>query len=177
MRPQLAMAALFMFVIGSSLLLLRARPGTMAPPVLVSEQGRPEREAETQTVERGNRLGGAAATAAAKGVLNENDRDDRPAPAAAPNDEGLARGGAPSASAFGGPESASGEPGQKMAMPGRGCSDAELALKSAVKQADKDLARDALAACRKGDGGPGMPTAPAQADPQATATASSKPSP
>src|ERR1700744_5867750 len=30
MRPQLAMAALFFLVIGSSLLLLRARPGSMA---------------------------------------------------------------------------------------------------------------------------------------------------
>jgi hypothetical protein len=40
MRPQLAMAALFMFVIGSSLLLLRARPGTMGP-VSVSEEGSP----------------------------------------------------------------------------------------------------------------------------------------
>ncbi|MFO0550403.1 MAG: zf-HC2 domain-containing protein [Polyangiaceae bacterium] len=43
MRPQLAMAALFMFVIGSSLLLLRARPGTLAPPVQISEQGNPEK--------------------------------------------------------------------------------------------------------------------------------------
>jgi hypothetical protein len=31
MRPQLAMAALFFLVIGSSLLLLRARPGTVSP--------------------------------------------------------------------------------------------------------------------------------------------------
>jgi hypothetical protein len=178
MRPQLAMAALFMFVIGSSLLLLRARPGTMAPPVLVSEQGRPEREAETQTLERGNRAGGAAMTAATKGALAESDRDDRPAPAAAPNDEGLVKGGAPTsaASAFGGPESA-GEP--KVAMPSQGCSDAELAVKLAVKQADKKLAKDALAACRKGDGGPGMPAAPVASDPQATATAtaSTKPGP
>lgn len=39
MRPQLAMAALFMFVIGSSLLLLRGRP---SGPVKVSEEGRAE---------------------------------------------------------------------------------------------------------------------------------------
>lgn len=173
MRPQLAMAALFMFVIGSSLLLLRARPGTMAPPVLVSEQGRPEREAETQSVERGSRTGGGAATAAAK-ALADSDRDDRPAPAAAPNDEGLLKGAA--ASARGGQESASGAP--RVAMPeSAGCSDAELALKSAVKEADKERARDALAVCRRGDGGPGMPAAPQQGDPQATATASTKPSP
>lgn len=166
MRPQLAMAALFMFVIGSSLLLLRARPGTMAPPVLVSEQGRPEREAESQTIERGNRTGAPAATAAAKAA--EVDRDDRPAPASAPNDEGGAKGGAASAmaSGFGGPESA---PEPKMAI-GKGCADAELALKNAVKDKDKQLAKDALAACRKGDG-QGMPAAPLPGDPQSTATA------
>src|SRR5512143_2988932 len=37
MRPQLAMAALFFLVIGSSLLLLRARPGTVVAPVRVTE--------------------------------------------------------------------------------------------------------------------------------------------
>lgn len=40
MRPQLAMAALFCLVIGSSLLLLRARPGTLGP-VRVTENGAP----------------------------------------------------------------------------------------------------------------------------------------
>lgn len=43
MRPQLAMAALFFLVIGSSLLLLRARPGTLGP-VAVSENGAPAPE-------------------------------------------------------------------------------------------------------------------------------------
>jgi hypothetical protein len=41
MRPQLAMAALFMLVVGSSLLLLRARPGTGGAPVEVTERGAP----------------------------------------------------------------------------------------------------------------------------------------
>lgn len=42
MRPQLAMAALFVLVIGSSLLLLRAKPGTVATsPVRVTEHGVP----------------------------------------------------------------------------------------------------------------------------------------
>lgn len=42
MRPQLAMAALFVLVIGSSLLLLRAKPGTVGiSPVRVTEQGVP----------------------------------------------------------------------------------------------------------------------------------------
>ena len=44
MRPQLAMAALFMFVIGSSMMLLRARPGTLSPPVTVRDEGRPGAE-------------------------------------------------------------------------------------------------------------------------------------
>lgn len=44
MRPQLAMAALFCLVIGSSLLLLRARPGTLGP-VRVTENGSPAAEA------------------------------------------------------------------------------------------------------------------------------------
>jgi hypothetical protein len=48
MRPQLAMAALFMLVVGSSLLLLRARPGTMGAPVQVTQRGEPGPAAEEQ---------------------------------------------------------------------------------------------------------------------------------
>jgi hypothetical protein len=45
MRPQLAMAAVFVLVIGSSLLLLRARPGTPSlAPVRVTERGEPSPE-------------------------------------------------------------------------------------------------------------------------------------
>lgn len=41
MRPQLAMAALFVLVIGSSLLLLRPKPASMPTPVRVTERGVP----------------------------------------------------------------------------------------------------------------------------------------
>lgn len=66
MRPQFAMAAVFMLVVGSSLMLLRARPGTMSPPVQVSEQGRPE----TVPAEK------AAAPAAKGGLEYENKERD-----------------------------------------------------------------------------------------------------
>ncbi|APR87089.1 Fe-S oxidoreductase [Minicystis rosea] len=58
MRPQLAMAALFFLVIGSSLLLLRARPGTLGP-VRVSEVGAPAPEITSE-----QQQAAAAATAA-----------------------------------------------------------------------------------------------------------------
>jgi hypothetical protein len=44
MRPQLAMAALFVLVIGSSLLLLRPKPASMPSPVRVTERGVPAPE-------------------------------------------------------------------------------------------------------------------------------------
>ncbi len=53
MRPQLAMAAVFVLVIGSSLLLLRAKPGTTSiGPVRVTERGEPspERDEGAQSV-------------------------------------------------------------------------------------------------------------------------------
>lgn len=43
MRPQLAMAALFMLVVGSSLLLLRGRHGDLGAPIEVTELGQPTR--------------------------------------------------------------------------------------------------------------------------------------
>jgi TolA-binding protein len=49
MRPQLAMAALLLLVIGSSLLLLRGRPGEQQN-VLVTERGVPESEADTVAI-------------------------------------------------------------------------------------------------------------------------------
>ncbi|HWA71264.1 MAG TPA: zf-HC2 domain-containing protein [Polyangiaceae bacterium] len=49
MRPQLAMAALLLLVIGSSLLLLRARPGEQKS-MMVTERGVPEGEPETVAV-------------------------------------------------------------------------------------------------------------------------------
>jgi hypothetical protein len=42
MRPQLAMAALFVFIAGSSLLLLRGGARTSPAPVAISEQGEPD---------------------------------------------------------------------------------------------------------------------------------------
>ena len=56
MRPQLAMAALFFLVIGSSLLLLRAKPGTSGfAPVRVTERGAPAVEAEAPAAPRRRR--------------------------------------------------------------------------------------------------------------------------
>ncbi len=49
MRPQLAMAALLLLMIGSSLLFLRARPGARES-LHVTERGVPESESETVTV-------------------------------------------------------------------------------------------------------------------------------
>jgi hypothetical protein len=72
MRPQLAMAALFMFVIGSSLLLLRARPGTVAAPVSVDQQGAPELARAEKNKDAAEGDARPAARAAAG-----NERDDR----------------------------------------------------------------------------------------------------
>jgi hypothetical protein len=44
MRPQLAMAAVFVLVVGSSLLLVRAKPGTGGSPLQVTERGVPAPE-------------------------------------------------------------------------------------------------------------------------------------
>lgn len=49
MRPQLAMAALLLLVIGSSLVFLRARPGDRES-VLVTERGVPESEGDSVTI-------------------------------------------------------------------------------------------------------------------------------
>lgn len=85
MRPQLAMAALFMFVIGSSLLLLRARPGTMAPPVQVSEQGRPESQPPAPYGgDHGARPGSPAPASEAKGDARMEERGPGEAGARAP---------------------------------------------------------------------------------------------
>ncbi len=70
MRPQLAMAALFLFVIGSSLLLLRGRPGA---PVQVSEQGRPAPRADAPqpTKPAAQEVAGRQAAPGAKGFASE----------------------------------------------------------------------------------------------------------
>lgn len=175
MRPQLAMAALFMFVIGSSLLLLRARPGTMAPPVLVSEQGRPEQEHETveQPTDRGRAFQGAS-----KGAI-EADRDGKIAPTPAEPESAAPKALATStASASGGADEYGGGLADALAKRDKdGCAAAEPALRFALKNApsetDKKLAEDTLKACRKGES-PGKTQQPAASSPpgvQATATA------
>ncbi len=60
MRPQLAMAALFMLVVGSSLLLLRARPGTVGAPVQITERGEPAPAATAapESISGARRFGG-----------------------------------------------------------------------------------------------------------------------
>ena len=74
MRPQLAMAAVFVLVIGSSLLLLRAKPGTTSiGPVSVTERGEPSPDRDE----------GAAALAAAPTGAAIGDADQPPPPAAA----------------------------------------------------------------------------------------------
>jgi len=90
MRPQLAMAALLLLMIGSSLLFLRARPGARES-VRVTERGAPEAENETVTV----------VPLPARARAGEPETEARPAPAAereakreksaaAPEDEGFA---------------------------------------------------------------------------------------
>lgn len=91
MRPQLAMAALLLLMIGSSLFFLRGRPGAR-DSVLVTERGVPETEAEhvairpAPPVERSDAPAAAAAAASAmpKLALAKNEaqapreRDDKP---------------------------------------------------------------------------------------------------
>ncbi|MFO0592274.1 MAG: zf-HC2 domain-containing protein [Polyangiaceae bacterium] len=68
MRPQLAMAAVFVLVIGSSLLLLRAKPGTTSiGPVRVTERGEPspDRDDAPQAAAAPTAMQGAAPSAVA----------------------------------------------------------------------------------------------------------------
>jgi hypothetical protein len=73
MRPQLAMAALFFLVIGSSLLLLRARPGTLGP-VRVTESGAPTPEVAAAAAPAATAMAAATASpadpAAAEGAID-----------------------------------------------------------------------------------------------------------
>lgn len=118
MRPQLAMAALFFLVIGSSLLLLRARPGTLGP-VRVTENGAPAAEVVAEAPERGAPQQVAAAPAA---------------PSAAPAD--VAAGAAPPAPAgYGAAEAkAKGDNAEKeSAKPIESGADARAALAAALE--------------------------------------------
>lgn len=174
MRPQLAMAALFMFVIGSSLLLLRARPGTMAPPVQVSEQGRPQTESVEEKEGRSEQQGrGAAATAAIGGKgAQAAARDDaeidnnRPfAPAAAPESVAESGAGKSAASATSSPAS----PQALALQEGNGCAALETLAKDGGNEEDKKLAENALKDCRKREN---SKATPAKLGASATATAS-----
>lgn len=82
MRPQLAMAALFFLVIGSSLLLLRAKPGTVGAPVRVTERGAPSpepTELAPQAAAAAPAEAAAAATAApADPIGRAEDKADSP---------------------------------------------------------------------------------------------------
>jgi hypothetical protein len=93
MRPQLAMAALLVLMIGASLLFLRARPGSSGS-VHVTERGIPESEAETFS------MAPAAEPESDEGSLAhgamDDDRtaarakrraEDEPAPAASPGEQ------------------------------------------------------------------------------------------
>jgi hypothetical protein len=77
MRPQLAMAAIFMLVVGSSLLLLRAKPGAGVAPVEVSERGTPATMPADQAYDEEGSLGrarqakGADAPAAAEPAMDD----------------------------------------------------------------------------------------------------------
>jgi hypothetical protein len=74
MRPQLAMAALFFLVIGSSMLLLRARPGSMAvAPVRVTERGTPAADPVAQAGAAPAPAAPAATAVAAADVDKEKD--------------------------------------------------------------------------------------------------------
>jgi tetratricopeptide (TPR) repeat protein len=81
MRPQLAMAALLLLLIGSSLVILRGRPGER-DSVMVTEQGLPGSEAETLTVPLPERTPEQAEDKSA--TLDRAEAKGRSAAAAAP---------------------------------------------------------------------------------------------
>lgn len=116
MRPQLAMAALFVLVVGSSLLLLRARPGTVGAPVAVTQRGEPgptsdvaeePKRAEARGAENAPKVGGLREGYRADEDRAEAKKND-PSPIAATPPATVADGAAATAS----PESASAGEGQ-----------------------------------------------------------------
>jgi hypothetical protein len=130
MRPQLAMAAIFFLVIGSSLLLLRARPGTIGP-VSVTERGSPAPEPAEL----------AAANAGASRAV------DAPAPpAATPAESTPERGPVPQALVFKDREDARASLAEARALRDRaGCAATVLKLDAiAVSFPGTQLAADAM---------------------------------
>ena len=109
MRPQLAMAALFMFVIGSSMMLLRARPGAVSPPVTVRDEGRPGVDGvpagrprpDTESLRAddvdGDMGRGAKARAGDRSTLEDAPRPSAPQAAIAEGKSGSAESAVPSA--------------------------------------------------------------------------------
>src|SRR6185369_1453554 len=78
MRPQFAMAALFMLVVGSSLLLLRARPGTLGAPVQVTQRGEPGPASDAQQGARTKDVRAAEAPKAAGAPARDDGVYGRP---------------------------------------------------------------------------------------------------
>lgn len=181
MRPQLAMAALFMFVIGSSLLLLRAKPGSFAP-VSVSEKGAPaaqeERAAAAAPAATASpqampaakaRSGAGAQEGASQDKAEEATAADEPRPEA----EGLAAGqnapgaprsdGSPARSAPLNEETVPSLEDAIAAKEKSGCAAAASKLERIAEADGKDApeARRQLEDCRKGDKG-GATAAPSK---------------
>ena len=187
MRPQLAMAALFMFVIGSSMMLLRARPGTVAPPVTVRDEGRPgleggpgeRRRTETESL-RTDDFGGDGR--AAKAPRPERPQFDESKPGAAEAPESKSGGAASAyAAAPSGPLEEAAAEGDAQKGLARGlslkesgkCEDAMSAWQDVQKkypgskEAERAKAEQAANECD----GAAQPAAPS---PMATASASAK---
>jgi hypothetical protein len=88
MRPQLAMAAVFVLVIGSSLLLLRAKPGTNAiGPVKVTERGEPSPDRDEGARTLSAPAAAATAAAAAEAAPGQGAAADPPPQARADKEE------------------------------------------------------------------------------------------
>lgn len=88
MRPQFAMAALFFLVIGSSLLLLRAKPGTVGTsPVSVTERGVPTPD-EPEAAPHAAAAQATPAPAEAPASAADKREDSRGKQAAAANGDG-----------------------------------------------------------------------------------------
>lgn len=184
MRPQLAMAALFMFVIGSSLLLLRTGPSA---PVKVSEQGRPEaaspsdepkleEEAHTETATRGygspKGASPPAEPARDRGDGSNNDgAEGGVAAMASPPGAGDQEASAEALSVTGGSARDLLADG-KSTLDNAGCDAAVPKLERVIQQhpdaPERKEAERQLAACKKGAAG----NAPVTGSPSATAAPS-----
>ena len=180
MRPQLAMAALFMFVIGSSLLLLRAKPGTFGP-TSVSERGTPaaSEERDTSMAAPKEPTVRGAAPGGDKGGRAEAAREAAaPPPAAAPANDSQKADAEPTPAATAAPQPTGYIPSQGSALADaidtlekEGCDAALPKLRQIADGAegkDADDARNRIQACRR-------PAAKAVPEAPPTATSSGQP--